>query len=505
MMPKLPYLQPSRHTAPAGQPEALYQRALSAHRDGMLEEAVRLLKRALAIDPLHTKAIDELAVIQFESGSQEEALRQFEISLRIDPDNANGWKNYGIALLQVGGFEQALVCFENIIKLQAADARIGILYANTLFYLGRFRDAAHAYQPLTDVDVRAAIGLGLALQWCGRYEEALAAFDRAIVLRRGLSLATYDKAVLLMLLGDLPTGLRLHEQRWELLKGEFQPKSTQPLWLGETGIEGKVLYLHREQGLGDTLQFCRYAAMAARAGAQVILEVESTLVRLISTLQGVARVIAEDDPVPDHDLRCPVMSLPLAFGTTIETIPAVTPYLHADPADAEMWRDRLRHIMGKKVGLVWAGSSRIGLGAGIIAADRRRSVALARLAPVASVSGCTFFSLQLGPPAEQVKHAPACIALHDHTAELNDFAATAALVENLDLMISVDTSTAHLAGALGKPVWLLNRFDTCWRWFLDREDSPWYPTMRIFRQPQSGDWDSVIRSVTAALREFASA
>ncbi|HEX3989780.1 MAG TPA: O-linked N-acetylglucosamine transferase, partial [Acetobacteraceae bacterium] len=308
-----------------------------------------------------------------------------------------------------------------------------------------------------------------------------------------------------ILLGNLPAGLQLHERRWELLKGEFQPKSTQPVWLGETCIAGKVLYLHREQGLGDTLQFCRYATMAARAGAQVILEVESTLVRPISSLQGVTRVIAEDDPVPDHDLRCPIMSLPLAFGTTIETIPAEIPYLHADPADAEMWRDRLRGIEGKKVGLVWAGASRTGLGAGVVAADRRRSIALARLAPVTSVSGCTFFSLQLGAAAEQTKQAPAGMALRDHTGELSDFADTAALVDNLDLVISVDTSTAHLAGAMGKPVWLLNRFDTCWRWFLEREDSPWYPTMRIFRQPYPGDWDHVIRSVASALREFVAA
>jgi hypothetical protein len=199
------------------------------------------------------------------------------------------------------------------------------------------------------------------------------------------------------------------------------------------------------------------------------------------------------------------MSLPLAFATTMVTIPAVIPYLRADPAAAETWRERLQAIKGRKIGLIWAGSSRGGLGASVMAADRRRSLPLAQLAPVTSVSGCAFFSLQLGPPAEQVMHAPAGMVLHDLTAELNDFADTAALVENLDLVISVDTSTAHLAGAMGKPVWLMNRFDTCWRWFLDREDSPWYPTVRIFRQPQPGDWDSVIRSVAAALREFAAA
>jgi hypothetical protein len=221
-------------------------------------------------------------------------------------------------------------------------------------------------------------------------------------------------------------------------------------------------------------------------------------------LDGVSRVIADRDQLPEHDVRCPMMSLPLAFGTTLETIPANIPYLRADSSLATTWRCRLAATSGLRVGLVWAGSARFG-DAELMATDQRRSLPLADLAPIASIEGCSFVSLQLGPPAGQAKSPPAAMKLHDYTDEIHDFMDTAALIQSLDLVIGVDTSVVHLAGAMGKPVWLLNRFDTCWRWLLDRDDSPWYPTMRIFRQPRPGDWASVVRSVTDALRKFVTA
>ena len=229
---------------------------------------------------------------------------------------------------------------------------------------------------------------------------------------------------------------------------------------------------------------------------------QQPLVRLMSTLEGVSRIICPDDKVPDHDLRCPMMSLPLAFGTAVETIPAEIPYLRAGPADLAVWRHRLLGVCGKKIGLVWAGEARIGA-IDALAADKRRSTKLAALAPFAKVPGCTFFSLQLGPTADQAAHPPAGMLLHDFTNELKDFADTAALIENLDLVISVDTAPAHLAGALGKPVLLLNRFDTCWRWLFDRTDTDWYPSMRIFRQPEPHDWATPVRAAADALRVFA--
>jgi hypothetical protein len=224
------------------------------------------------------------------------------------------------------------------------------------------------------------------------------------------------------------------------------------------------------------------------------------LVRLLSQLPGVTQILAHGDSLPAFDLHCPLMSLPRAVGTTLETIPAVTPYLAADPAQAAEWHERLAGLDGLRIGLVWSGGFR--LAPGLATIDRRR-IALATMAPLGEVSGVSFVSLQKGEAAPQAANPPCGMALHDFTADLHDFADTAALIDGLDLVISIDTAVAHLAGALGKPIWLLNRFDADWRWLLNRDDSPWYPTLRQFRQPSPGDWNSVIRRVRDALQRLA--
>jgi hypothetical protein len=229
-----------------------------------------------------------------------------------------------------------------------------------------------------------------------------------------------------------------------------------------------------------------------------VLEVQPPLVRLLTRLSGVAQVVAAGDALPDFDLHCPLMSLPGAFATTPETVLGSVPYLTADPTQQAAWHDTLAGLPGRRVGLVWAGSARAWL-PHAAALDRRRSMRLADMAPLAGVRGCTFVSLQLGPPAAQLNESPNGLAIYDVAAALGDFADTAALVANLDLVIAVDTAVAHLAGALGRPVWLLNRFDTCWRWLLGREDSPWYPSLRQFRCGAHEDWANVMQRVTAAL------
>ena len=272
-----------------------------------------------------------------------------------------------------------------------------------------------------------------------------------------------------------------------------------PLWRGEA-IGDRTILLHAEQGLGDTLQFCRYAPLMV-CGAGIILEVQPSLVRLLSRLPGVMQVVAWGDGLPPFDLHCPLMSLPLAFGTTLDTIPAGTPYLSADPALAANWQERLVGLDGLRIGLVWAGGQRLNFPV-LVAVDRRRSIALKALAPLGEVSGVSFVSLQKDAPAAQAADPPHGLMLHDFTADLHDFEDTAALIVNLDLVISVDTSVAHLAGALGKPVWLLNRFDTDWRWLLNRDDSPWYPTLRQFRQPRPGDWNGAVCAARDALQRL---
>ena len=263
------------------------------------------------------------------------------------------------------------------------------------------------------------------------------------------------------------------------------------LWRGEA-IGDRTILLHAEHGLGDTLQFCRYVPLMV---CRIILEVQAPLVRLLSRLPGVMQIVARGDKLPPFDLHCPLLSLPHAFGTTLDTIPAGMPYLSADPALAANWQERLLGLDGLRIGLVWAGGRRF-------KDDRRRSIALKTLAPLGDVSGVSFVSLQKDEAAAQAADPPHGMMLHDFTTDLHDFEDTAALVVNLDLVISVDTAVAHLAGALGKPVWLLNRCDTDWRWLLNRDDSPWYPTLRQFRQSRPGDWNSAICAARDALQRL---
>jgi hypothetical protein len=304
----------------------------------------------------------------------------------------------------------------------------------------------------------------------------------------------------LLLSGRFEEGWKEYEWRWKTKMWSSGAREfSAPLWSGEA-IGDRTILLHAEQGIGDTLQFCRYAPLIAR-GTRIILEVQAPLVRLLSRLPGVMQIVARGDNLPPFDVHCPLMSLPLAFGTTLDTIPAATPYLSAAAVLAADWQERLAGLDGLRVGLLWAGAQRLNFPAGATV-DRRRSVTLKALAPLGEVSGASFVSLQKDGPAAQAADPPHGLVLHDFTADLHDFEDTAALIVNLDLVISVDTAVAHLAGALGKPVWLLNRFDTCWRWLLNRDDSPWYPTLRQFRQPRSGDWNSPVCAARDALQRL---
>jgi Flp pilus assembly protein TadD len=507
-MPKLPTSAPTAPLSQVGRPDVLLERATQAYRAGQREEAIQLFRRVLTIDSMNAQAAGYLGMALAESKRPYLAVRQFENALRIDPAQPLIWLFRGICLADIGGLLDALACFDRVIAMQPENDDAQVNRAATLYRLGRFTEArtiAAALAARMPDDPGLASGHALTLQWCGEPDAAMQEYDRAITLDPNHATFHTNRGMLKMYLGDLPGGCREYEWRWrqagEATSGR---KHSRPLWSGETDISGKTVLFYYEQGFGDTLQFCRYAVLAARAGARVILEVQEGLAELLTTMPSVSQVVTGDDELPDHDLRCPMVSLPLAFGTTLETIPAEVPYLRADASLTATWRDRLAGLSGLRVGLVWAGSSRIGT-AELMATDYRRSLPLTALAPLASVAGCCFVTLQLGPPAEQAKSPPAGMILHDFTSSLNTFADTAGLIENLDLVISADTAVAHLAGAMGKPVWLMNRFDTCWRWFRDRDDSPWYPTMRLFRQTTSGNWDDVARRVAAALRDSAAA
>jgi hypothetical protein len=350
-----------------------------------------------------------------------------------------------------------------------------------------------------------------ARRCCGRLRrqaEALGPLEAALILRPAEKTWHMARAEALLALGRWEEGWAEHAWRWQGVSGSRLRAPADPLARPDPRAwAGRTVLLYAEQGHGDTLQCLRYVPMAVAAGALVVLEVQPALVRLARGLAGV-EVVAAGEAVPRHDVAVPMFHLPWAFGTTVAAVPPGGPYLAADPGLAARWRVRLAALPGLKVGLVWAGEPRPENPAAL-ATDRRRSMALAALAPLGAVAGVSFVSVQTGVAGRQA--VPAGLVLHDWTAELVDFAETAGLMAALDLVISVDTAPAHLAGALGREVWLLNRFDTCWRWLLDRDDSPWYPTLRQFRQERAGvwpgawpgAWDEVVVRVAAALAERA--
>ncbi|MHB8474354.1 MAG: tetratricopeptide repeat protein, partial [Gammaproteobacteria bacterium] len=373
------------------------------------------------------------------------------------------YNNLGLALHGQDRYEEAIVQYQRAIALKP--------------------DYAQAYY-----------NLGNSCVSQGKPCEALLHFEHATVLKGDFALAHWNLSLALLLSGDLIPGWKKYEWRWDINKQDKRNFPC-PLWDGED-ISGRTILLHAEQGLGDAFQFIRYAPLVAERGARVVVECQSVLVQLLATVRGITRVVDNAERLSGLDMHAPLLSLPNIFHTTLSSIPAQIPYLTADHELVESWRDKIGTVERKlKVGLVWAGNPSH-------QNDHNRSCSLQAYAPLARVPGVAFFSLQKGPAAVQLNDAPQGLNLIDYTDELVSYSDTAALLANLDLIISVDTSVVHLAGAMGKVVWALLPFAPDWRWLLDREDSPWYPTMRLFRQPQPGDWVSVMESVRAAMLEF---
>ncbi len=439
----------------------------------------------------------------------DEAVAACDRALTLQPDFATAHCNRGNALHELGRFDEALAACERAVALRPDFAAAHCNRGNALQELQLFDDAVAAYDRALALQpdfADAHYNRGNALQALKRSEQALAGFERAIALRPDFADAHFNEALCRLVTGDLARGWEKYEWRWQTTQiGDAKRFFDRPLWRGAQDIAGKTMLLHAEQGMGDTIQFCRYVPLVAERGARVILEVPAPLHALMRSLGGGARIVAMGETLPDFDLHCPLLSLPLAFGTALDTIPSRMPYLYADGGKARAWRDRFGKHDRLRVGLVWAGNPRKEL-PGAHRIDRRRSMAFDRLAPLFAIADCEFYSLQKGDEAAaQLRTSAWRERVVDWTDELHDFSDTAALIENLDLVIAVDTSVAHLAGALGKPFWLLNRDDTCWRWLRDRDDSPWYPTARQFRQDLSRDWDNVIARVQAALADYVAA
>ena len=468
-------------------------------------EALAASDRALALRPGFAEAHSNRGNALSGLKRFAEALTACDRALALRPDFAEAHCNRGTALQELGRFEDALASFDRAIAERPDFAEAHCNRGNALQELQRLDEALAAHDRALSLRpdfADAHYNRANALQAQKRFAEALSSYDDAIALRPDFADAHFNEALCRLVTGDFTRGWEKYEWRWQTTQiGDHKRTVAQPLWTGSDAVAGKTILLHAEQGLGDTLQFCRYVPLVAARAGRVILEVPKSLHELMRSLGSGAQIVAMGEPLPDFDMHCPLLSLPLAFGTTLETIPARMPYLGASEAKARAWRDRLGARKKMRIGLVWAGNPRKEL-PGSNRIDRLRSMAFERLEPLFGIAGCEFYSLQKGDDAvAQLRESPLRHRVIDWTDDLHDFSDTAALVDNLDLVIAVDTSVAHLAGALGKPFWLLNRDGTCWRWLLGRDDSPWYPTARQFRQDDSRDWDGVIARVASALAD----
>jgi tetratricopeptide (TPR) repeat protein len=464
---------------------------------GHYDEAVTAYQKALLLKPDFAETLNNLGNTYLEQGKLDLALASLQKAVTLDPERAEFHTNLGVAFDKLGRFDEALAAHERAIELRpelaTAYINLGSVYSN----LGRSEDAVSCYQKAIQIQPAGAdVHTNLAIAFCqlGRLEESTAAVRQAIEIKPQDAEAHFILAATLLLTGQFEEGWREYEWRFQC-KG-FRPGPSpysQPEWDGADPA-GRTILLCSEQGFGDVIQFCRFAPLVAARGGRVILGCRPPVKTLLQTLCGVEQVVAEGEKLPPFDLKAWIMSLPYLLGTRLNTIPRTVPYLAADPNKARFWHDKLKsNGSAYRIGLVWAGRPEY-------LNDRKRSIPLQAFAPLAGVRGVAWYSLQKDVPIQPGDGSP--LALHDYAADLHDFSDTAALVANLNLVISVDTAVAHLAGALGKPVWTLLPFAPDWRWLLGREDTPWYPTMRLFRQPAPGDWTNVIARLTEELTEF---
>ncbi len=460
---------------------------------GRFDEAEASYRRALEIKPTYAKAHNNLGLTLKELGRMEEAEACYRRALEITPDYAEVLSNLGLVLADLGRLNEAEASYRRALEIKPDSPEVLTNLGLTLTDLCRLNEAESCHGRALELlpgYAEAQSNLGITLMALGRLDEAEFSYRRAMDIKPDYAEAHFNLSLLHLLKADFANGLPEYEWRW-YKKGADRKLFVEAPWLGAETLNEKTVLLHSEQGLGDTIQFCRYVPLVAALGARVVLEVPGPLVELMKDLQGVTEIISKGTPLPSFDFHIPLLSLPLAFKTNGATIPGGQPYLHSDSGKVASWLDRLGDKTKQRVGIVWSGSS-------LHKNDRIRSIPLTDL--INSLPECfEYVSLQ-----KEVREADRA-TLHAHPnirhfgEYLHDFSDTAALCELMDLIISVDTSVAHLCGAVGKPTWILLPFSPDWRWFLERDDTPWYPSVKLFRQHAHGDWTEVLRDIGVRL------
>ena len=466
---------------------------------GDFDSAIISYLKAIKINPNAADTYTNLGSALHEQKKYGEALKNHDRAIDMTPQSAVAHFNRGVTLQAMGQLTPATAAYQQAIKVQPQFApgyiNLGVLHVmqNQLSQALVCYDRALQLSPGS---AEAYINRGKANQELGAFGAAMADFEQAVALNPQFAAAHWNKSLLLLLQGDFEQGWPLYEWRWQTGDTRFvlQRQWSKPRWSGAEALDNKTLLIHSEQGLGDTLQFCRYIKLAAQRGARVVLEVTPPLMGLMSTVEHISELVVRGQPLPAYDYHCPMLSLPFAFGTSLSSVPACLPYLFIEQSRSRTWQEHIG-THGFKIGISWQGNTAIG--------DPDRSFQLRLLENISKLAEVRLISLQKNAGAEQLLSLPQGMVVEQLPADFdngaNAFLDTAALLVHLDLVISCDTSLGHLAGGLGLPVWLALRHVPDWRWMLNRNDSPWYPKHRLFRQPTHGDWASVFNDMELQL------
>ena len=468
--------------------------ALKEH--GNFDEAITSYRQALSLKPDYAEAHNNFGIVLQEQEKLDEAIANYDRAIAIKPDYAEAYYNLANALKIHGKTDEAIKSYKQAITLKQdyVDAYVNL---GTIFQeQGKFDDVIASYRQAISLKpdyVDAHNNLGGALQEQGKLNEAIASYDRAIAIKPDYAEAHINKSIALLLTENFEQGWPEYE--WRLRAKNYAPPILhQPEWDG-TPLNGRSILIHAEQGLGDTIQFIRYLPMVRARGGYVIFKCQPDLFRLLRNYKGFDEIIERipaNETAVQFDVHISLLSLPGIFGTRLNTIPSEASYITVNPNLVSQWKLKLGNNDDFKIGIVWAGNPKH-------KGDRKRSCSLADFAPLADIPGLVFYSLQKEPASTEACDPPENMKLINLENELNDFTDTAAIIANLDLVISVDTAVAHLAGSLGKPVWNLLYSSPDWRWLQNRDDSPWYPSMRLFRQTRPNDWAGVFEQVKKAL------
>lgn len=463
-----------------------------------IDEAVLTFQHVLKLNPLHTAAAHICATLLVDEERFDEAIPYFDLCAKLEPNRAHTFQTRGLCHSKKQRFEQAISDYERALKLEPDHGDTIYNLGHALLNCRRYDDASRYFDRALELDPDREpflLNKGFAAAERHAFADALAAYSRALANNPNCVIARSNLSMLNLLVGNFAEGWAGREARWEANPSMIRRDLTQPLWLGQQSIADRTILLHSDEGFGDAIQFSRYVPMVAARGARIILEVEKPAYPLLRGMPGVSQSLSRGSPLPEFDYHCPLTSLPLAFQTRLETIPGPVSCLPSIPqALRDQWeswlgpRDRLR------VGLVWSGRA-------THVNDHNRSTTLQTLLPILDLDA-TFISLQKDPRQQDRITLGERAGVMDANEHLTDFLATAALVSCLDLVITVDTSVAHLAGTLGCPVWIMLPFTPDYRWLLDRDDSPWYPTARLFRQTATRDYAPVVERIKSELKSL---